>query len=481
MSSAKARSRLGSLTIRTRLTLWSAGMIAAVYVVLAAIVFLGLTWLVQAEVDGLLHGQLQELVAHAHEHHNNLDEAARGIRHELGHRHQQDYRFRLVNGDNNELLTSDPEQRFPPVPKSFKLESGGFATLAGSGDYPSVRLHRQWISVGQRELWAEASYSLDRMNANLWRYAALWFATLPLVVVFAGAGGWLIARRSLRPVAEIIAAATQIEGDPSGKRIEVRATGDELDQLAETLNRMLERIERHVGQITQFTADASHELRSSLAALRGAAEVALMRRSSPDELRTVLVNAIEHYDRLTRIAEDLLLLARIDARQNVLNLGPVKIDDLLPRAIELYAAVAESRRVDLVCSSARGLTAQGDAGRLLQLIGNLIDNALNHTPAGGKVELRAEGNVEKVVVTVTDTGKGISAQHLPHVFDRFYRADDSRDRSANPGAGLGLSICKAIAELHGGEISLASQEGQGTQVTFRLPAAAKMNNLSSCC
>jgi heavy metal sensor kinase len=317
------------------------------------------------------------------------------------------------------------------------------------------------------------------VNSNLRHYASLWLGSLPLVVLLAGIGGSLIARRSLRPVAGIIAVARKIEGDPSGKRIETRETGDELDQLAETLNRMLDRIERHVAQITQFTADASHELRSPLTALRGAAEVALSKRSSAEELRRVLESAVDQYDRLTRIAEDLLLLARFDAHQPILNFHPVVVRDLLKNAMDLYGPVAESHQVDLRSSGGSDSVVEGDAGRLMQLIGNLVDNALKNTPARGQVHLRVWEEGDSVFISVKDTGTGIAAHHLPLLFHRFYRTDDSRDRSIDRGAGLGLSICKAISELHGGEITLTSREGHGTEVSVRLPVSSKMNELSS--
>lgn len=469
---------LPALTIRTRLSLWSAGMIAAVYLTLAATVFWGLVWLVQTEVDGLLEGQLQELIARVHQHHDNLTEAEREIREELGRRLRLDFRFRVLDKEGQQLLTSDPTRQFPLLPDDLFAPTEKFVTLAAADGYPAVRVHRLPIEAGDRQIIAEVTYSLDQMYSNLWRYAALWLGTLPLVALLAGIGGWLLARRSLRPVAEMIANAKQIEGDPSGKRIEVRGTADELDQLADTLNHMLERIERHVGQIRQFTADASHELRSPLAALRGAAEVALTRDSSADEVRTVLENALDQYDRLTRIAEDLLLLARIDAHQKVLHLDSVSIDTVLQNAADLYAPIAENRNIGLLCFSSSGLLIEGDGSRLLQLVGNLIDNAVKNTPGGGRVELRVHHDPDAAIVTVKDTGIGIAVHHLPHVFDRFYRGDDSRDRSAAAGAGLGLSICKAIAELHGGSLSVRSREGHGTEISLRLPLKSKMNKTS---
>lgn len=458
--------------------LWSASMIVVIYAILAGVVFWGLTRLVHAEVDALLEGQSQELIARVHKDHENLDEAEREIREELGRRVRKDFRFRVLAANGQQLLTSEIGQDLPDIVNGVTL-SRGFMTLRAQNGYPAVRVYRQPLYIGDRLAWAEITYSLEQVNSNLWHYASLWLGSLPLVVLLAGIGGSLIARRSLQPIAGIIAAARKIEGDPSGKRIEMRQTGDELDQLAETLNRMLDRIERHVAQITQFTADASHELRSPLTALRGAAEVALSKRSSAEELRRVLESAVDQYDRLTRIAEDLLLLARIDAHQPVLHFQPVVVRDLMQNAIELYGPVAESREVDLKCSGVSDSVVEGDAGRLMQLIGNLLDNALKNTPAGGRVDLRAWEEGTSVFISVTDTGTGIATHHLPLLFHRFYRTDDSRDRSTAGGAGLGLSICKAISELHGGEITLTSRERHGTEVFVRLPVSSKMNELSS--
>jgi heavy metal sensor kinase len=453
-------------------------MIVVIYAILAAVVFWGLTRLVQAEVDALLEGQSQELIARVHEHRDDLNKAEREIREELGRRARKDFRFRVLAANGEQLLTSEIGHSLPDIANGA-APSEGFVTLRAQNGYPPVRVYRQRLQVGDRLAWAEITYSLEQVNSNLRHYASLWLGSLPLVVLLAGIGGSLIARRSLRPVAGIIAVARKIEGDPSGKRIETRETGDELDQLAETLNRMLDRIERHVAQITQFTADASHELRSPLTALRGAAEVALSKRSSAEELRRVLESAVDQYDRLTRIAEDLLLLARFDAHQPILNFHPVVVRDLLKNAMDLYGPVAESHQVDLRSSGGSDSVVEGDAGRLMQLIGNLVDNALKNTPARGQVHLRVWEEGDSVFISVKDTGTGIAAHHLPLLFHRFYRTDDSRDRSIDRGAGLGLSICKAISELHGGEITLTSREGHGTEVSVRLPVSSKMNELSS--
>jgi heavy metal sensor kinase len=473
---AARRPRQG-LSITLRLTAWSAAMILAVHAASAGVLYVGLLRMLHAEVDAVLDGEWQELAARVHRHPGDLRAAEADIREELGRRTRRDIRFRLISPDGRELLDSDadPHGGFPDPPVGPAAEAAfdadGFLTVASVGGVPAMRVHRRRVELANgRWAWGEATYSLEQVGENLRHLMLLWLATLPAVGVLAAAGGWVIARRSLRPVADMTAAARAVQADVSGGRLAVRGTGDELDRLAATINAMLDRIAGHVGRMQRFTADASHELRTPLAALRGAAEVALSRGRSAEELREALEAAVEQYDRLARIAEDLLLLARADAGADVLRRGPVDARGLLADAADLYAAVAESRGVRLTVADCPAVTLDGDGGRLLQLLGNLLDNALRHTPAGGEVTLSATAEGEAATLTVRDTGRGIPAEHLSRVFDRFHRADPGRDR-ASGGAGLGLSICRAIAEMHGGGIDLSSETGKGTTVRVRLPSA----------
>ena len=233
---------------------------------------------------------------------------------------------------------------------------------------------------------------------------------------------------------------------------------------------MLDRIERHVVQMQQFTADASHELRSPLAALRGNAEVALTRSRSAEELREIIEDSLEHYDRLARITEDLLLLARADAGHQVVRCEPVRFDLAVNDAIDLYTPLAQERGINLTFAGRVAVSCRGDAARLRQLVGNLIDNAIKYSDKGGRVTV-ALGCANGVAsLTITDTGQGIPTEHLPRIFDRFYRADQARS-ARRRGAGLGLSICRMIADAHGGEIRVSSSPGEGTTVTVAIPVA----------
>jgi heavy metal sensor kinase len=281
--------------------------------------------------------------------------------------------------------------------------------------------------------------------------------------------GRFLAYRSLRPIQALTAAANLIGAANLGERVPLAGTDDELDRLAGTLNEMLTRIDQYVKQLRQFTADASHELRTPLAALRGSAELALSRTRSAEELRLVIEDSLERYDRLQRIAEDLLLLARLDAGENILRFERVQLDKAVEDIVDLYRPVAEDRGLELRQENAEAIWINGDGGRVRQLIGNLIDNAVKYTSSPGRVtvSLSRVNGVARLVVA--DTGRGIAPEDLPRVFDRFYRVDRSRSTNRADGTGLGLSICRSIAEAHHGSIELQSTPARGTQATVTLP------------
>ena len=231
---------------------------------------------------------------------------------------------------------------------------------------------------------------------------------------------------------------------------------------------MFARLEKQVDQLRHFTADAAHELRTPLAALRGAAEVALSGQRSAEEFRTVLAESIEEYDRLARIADDLLLLARADAGQDFIRQAPFRLDVALHDVVDLFAPAADERGVKLALSECEAAWIDGDDGRLRQMISNLLDNAIKFTPASGSVSVMLVAANGAAELTVRDTGSGVATEHLPRVFDRFYRADRARVRK-DGGAGLGLAICQTIVAAHNGSIDISSEPGDGTTVTVRLP------------
>jgi heavy metal sensor kinase len=289
-------------------------------------------------------------------------------------------------------------------------------------------------------------------------------------VVVAGAVGWFLARKALRPVAEITGIARKIPAENLDERIRADVPQDEIGRLAATMNEMIERLEKSFQQIRQFTGDASHELKTPLTILKGEIEMALRSKDDIQYMKEVLSSSLEEIDRMSYIVKSLLDLAKMDVEKGTLAKEPVRLDKVLADRHEHFKRLAFDSAVQLDILENKPVTVLGDQVRLSQLIYNLIDNAIKYTPRGGKVELRLGQDGQTAVFRVKDTGVGISAEDLPYIFDRFYRVDKARTREVG-GAGLGLSICKEIAEAHGGTLTALSEAGKGSTFTASLPAA----------
>lgn len=286
-------------------------------------------------------------------------------------------------------------------------------------------------------------------------------------VVTASAIGWFLARKALSPVASITEKARRIGAESLNERVEV-VGGDEIGSLAATINEMIERLERSFDQIKQFTADASHELKTPLTVLKGEMEIALRSKDDTEYMKEALASSLEEIDRMSSIVHNLLDLARIDVEKGVMKEEEVRLHEVLSERFEQFRRVALDRGVELDILRNEPAVVCGDPLRVGQLVYNLIDNAVKYTPEGGKVELTLAAEGGRAVLRVRDTGIGIDEEDLPYLFDRFYRVDKARSRDAG-GAGLGLSICREIVNSMGGDISAESGEGSGTTFTVRLP------------
>jgi heavy metal sensor kinase len=292
---------------------------------------------------------------------------------------------------------------------------------------------------------------------------------VPVAVAFAVALGYLLARAALAPLERLRRATREITADRLDRRLPVACPGDELGRFAVTINEMIGRLERSFAEVRRFTADASHELRTPLAAIRTEVEVALSGASVTPEQERLLCSVLEECDWLTRLTEQLLALAREEGAAPSPTHDPVDISALLAGVADNLLPLAEAKEQTLQVKERGHARVRGDAARLRQVFYNLFDNAIKYTPPGGAVEVCVEAEPRDVVVTIRDTGHGISPEHLPHVFDRFYRADRARAR-AEGGTGLGLSIAQSIVLAHRGQIRLTSVPGEGTTCTVTLPA-----------
>jgi len=289
--------------------------------------------------------------------------------------------------------------------------------------------------------------------------------------------GHQIARRGIRPVEEMATTARHITSTNLKERILAAGYPLELASLAGTFNEMLDRLEESFERISRFSADIAHDLRTPVNNIRGEAEVALARARSVDEYRDVLGSCLEEAVRLSNLISDLLFLARAESPLTHLHWERVNVNDLLCGVCEYYEASAADAGISLVTSIAcEPVIAELDRTLVQRAVNNLVSNAVAHTPPGGSVVLGTNTDDGAVRIEVSDTGVGIPAKDLPRVFDRFFRVDMSRSK-ASGGTGLGLSIVQSIMVLHGGKVEIASQTGQGTRVTLRLPISSKMTKL----
>ncbi len=299
-----------------------------------------------------------------------------------------------------------------------------------------------------------------------------WFILLATCAIFPIVGHQ-ITMHGIRPVEEMATTARHISSSNLRERILPEGYPLELASLAGTFNEMLDRLEESFDRISRFSADIAHELRTPVNNIRGEAEVALARARTIDEYRDVLGSCLEEAVRLSMLISDLLFLARAQSPLAHLSLENVNVGVLLGSVREYYEASAADSGITLTTAVGNEpVVAELDRGLLQRAVGNLVSNAVAHTPPGGSVTLGAEAHASMINIAVADTGVGIPAEALPHVFDRFYRVDSSRSQTSG-GTGLGLAIVQSIMSLHGGNAEITSQPGQGTCVTLHLPIARK--------
>lgn len=290
-----------------------------------------------------------------------------------------------------------------------------------------------------------------------------------LLLVLAGVGGWFLAGRTLKPVERIADIARSIGESDLSRRIDVE-TDDELGRLGRTLNGMISRLEEAFIKQRRFVADASHELRTPLAVIQAESSLVLEKPRDPEQYRRSLELVSQEVDYMSEIVGKLLVLARSDAGSEQLNIQDIELSGLLAELGQDLEALAQEKGLSLGFHPLDPLTVRGDRVRLRQLFMNLLDNALRYTPAGGSVTGSVVRKDDLAVVTIGDTGVGIPPEHLPFIFDRFYRVDKART-GGEGGTGLGLSIATSIAKMHGGSIEVESEVGEGSTFRVLLPLA----------
>jgi heavy metal sensor kinase len=310
--------------------------------------------------------------------------------------------------------------------------------------------------------------SLDPMDVALKRYLdLLLFRALPSLFITLFAAWWMV-RRALAPLTTLAAEARNVNIGTLDRRLHTRGTGDQLDDVASAFNETLASLENAVGEMRQFSSALAHELRTPLAALRGEMELALLRPRSESEWRTTAASQIDDIDKLTRMVNQLLTLARAESGEIPLAHDPVDVGALATTVAEQLEPVAQAKDLTLHCIVYQSVTVTGDSGWLERLLLNLLDNAIKYTPSGGQIRVGVSREAGHARIDVSDTGSGISADAVPHIFERFYRVDPARSSTVE-GTGLGLSLAKWIVERHHGRIDVHSEPGKGSTFTIWLP------------
>ena len=456
------------LSVHTRLTLWYAGALLTILVVISALSYSLLAWSLAQDVDRSLL-TLAGIVRDAPRG-DAYDEAEWWLRDLLDPEHQL---FQLT-GPDGRLRMRSWRLRDDVLPLSAE---GRRVVAEGRAAFETVSMHGQRVRtvalpVRRNDRLVEVvqvGVPLAPTERTLQRWIEALLVLVPLGVGLAAAGGRLMARAALRPVDEMALAARRIDAEALARRITVRGTGDELDRLAETLNGMLARLENTFGNMRRFSADAAHELRTPLTALKGTLEVALRAERSGAEYRAALASALEEVERLVRLAEDLLLLSRSSA-------GPesprarVELEGLVLDVADVGARLAKDHGVSVRVGAVAPVAVLGDAGALRRALLNLVENGVKYTPAGGRVEISVAEVGGDVVMAVEDTGPGIDPRDTARIFEPFVRLDTARDRESG-GSGLGLAIARSIIVAHRGSLAVERRDPTGSRFTIHLPRA----------
>jgi heavy metal sensor kinase len=446
-------------TLRTRFAFWTALLILLVLAVFGVYVYLSMFRGLYAALDGTLSVSASQIIASL-----NVDNGKLILPDSLseppeGETLPAGFSVRILSPEGLVLQqTGIYASQFPSV--KTPLSTPFYTTVTS----PPLRLYNAPV-MDNNQLVAivQVAQSTSTVQATLDRLLTTLLIAAPLLLLAAAASGYFLAARALRPVDAMTRMALRISAEDLSARLNL-TSDDELGRLASTFDEMLARLEDSFRREHQFTANASHELRTPLAAMQAILSVTRQRRRKPAEYEQALDDLSEETERLRSLTESLLALARGDLHPMELN-ETVDLSTLLEDVMESLGPLAEAKGLELACETATGLTVRGESDGLIRLFINLLDNAIKYTEHGS-VSISACKEGAQVHVEVSDTGIGIPAEHLLHIFERFYRVEQSRSKR---GTGLGLSLAQQIVAAHGGKISAMSQAGKGSTFTVELP------------
>jgi heavy metal sensor kinase len=374
-----------------------------------------------------------------------------------------------INFDASEIRRVLAQPRPVVLPVRWNKQGEPFLIEAGWVLDNDKHKQRYFLAIGR---------SLAASRRTVSSLTRTYFLFLPGLIALSILLGWVVAGRALRPLNLVAQAAQNITGSSLSLQIPRRGAGDELDHLIESFNLMTARLNQSFEQIRRFSTDVSHELRTPLTAIRGQLEVALFTAETPEQYRDAMVNALEDVERLSSITRALLLLSQAESGQLALQKTSLDLSELASEVVDQFQIPAQEKKIELAMRTVPGAMIYADRTQIERLLANLLSNAVKYTPAGGSVEVLVGPSDSPVFVSleVKDTGVGIPAENLPHIFDRFYRVR-SPQTSEILGLGLGLSFVSWIVQVHEGRIEVASTAGEGTRFRILLPRESEASSL----
>jgi heavy metal sensor kinase len=460
-------------SLRFRITAWYAGLLAGALLVFGVSVYLGLERYLYGDLQRTLGADCrtiatQLLTQHPFKRANWLETEIE----EAYSPEANGHFIRVIQEGVGVLYVSGApkDSAFDPlqVPAPNGSERNGARKVRLVGGRRLLVNTLQFTAPDGSKFVIESGVPYHQVEVVLRGLLVTFAVYMPFIISLAVVSGYWLMRRSLQPVDEITKRAEGITSTNLSERLPAVRTGDELERLSVSLNRMIERLDQAFQHINRFSADASHELRTPLTILQLELEgIAQSHRLNPS-LTDQIGSALEETDRMSHIVENLLAISRLDAGEVKMDKTRLDLGDLAASTAEQMRLLAEEKWILFRSNVADDIYVEGDRSRLQQVIVNLIANAIKYTQEGGEVEVSVRSEGSTAVLEVSDNGAGISSQALPHVFERFYRADRARSRNSG-GAGLGLAIVKAICTAHGAEIKVSSEEGHGSRFRVELP------------
>lgn len=468
---------MNSQSIHFRLIMWHAGVLLLVLLGFGAFTYTTLRFFSNQVLREAMAHRAQQIADLAASNAAAKDPAY--VAREIVKRYDpvtNDRFVRVTGADGKALFLSGTPNDHSFVPEEIPAWNGNggkissYQVTAPNGTPLLVATQR--IDARGGKYLIEVGGTLTANERLLQRLLLTLLLGLPVVLGVVIFGGYVLTKRALEPVQTMTRAAQEITASHLSRRLPILQSDDEIAHLASMLNQMIARLDESFQNTARFTADASHELRTPLTIIRGELEAILLGRKLEPELRDAVASLLEEAERLVRIVEGLFALSRLDTGEAQTERVRFDLAKLAETTAEQMCLLAEVKNIDLIYDTSTCVEVEGDRSRLKQVVVNLLDNAIKYTPEKGRVSLAVRSQNGSALLEVSDTGPGVSEKALPHLFERFYRADEVRSREIG-GAGLGLSIVQSICAAHGGTVSATNTPPSGCRFTVELPIAPK--------